>query len=143
MAERSGRPGHLAAYLDDPVLLFVPVRLLLGLVTAAATALLAHGDRRVELPRGGAGLSSASPPSSSSFELLLPLLIVARDPERVLEVLLPTFSPVARALGPLSAGLRRSMSARRRQHRGHADEAAEEAERGDEGVSRRPPSRKA
>ena len=37
VAERSGRPGHLAEYLDDPVLLFVPVRLLLGLVTAAAT----------------------------------------------------------------------------------------------------------
>src|SRR4030095_13300317 len=41
LAERSGRPGHLAAYLDDPVLLFAPLRLLLGLVTAATTALLA------------------------------------------------------------------------------------------------------
>ena len=35
VAERSGRPDALGAYLDDPLLLFVPVRLLLGLVTAA------------------------------------------------------------------------------------------------------------
>ena len=41
IAERSDRPDALADYLDDPVLLFVPVRLLLGLVTAAATALVA------------------------------------------------------------------------------------------------------
>ena len=31
-AERSDRPDALGAYLDDPLLLFVPVRLLLGLV---------------------------------------------------------------------------------------------------------------
>ena len=30
IAERSDRPGALSTYLDDPVLLFVPVRLLLG-----------------------------------------------------------------------------------------------------------------
>ena len=35
-------------------------------------------------------------------ELLLPLLIVGRDPERVLELLLPSFRPIARALGPLT-----------------------------------------
>src|SRR5262249_11675462 len=29
MAERSDRPGALGAYLDDPLLLFIPVRLLL------------------------------------------------------------------------------------------------------------------
>src|SRR5947199_424203 len=40
VAERSDRPGALGAYLDDPLLLFVPVRLLLGLVTAAATVVL-------------------------------------------------------------------------------------------------------
>ena len=54
IAERSGRPGHSRRYLDDPVLLFVPVRLLLGLVTAAATALLAEAIGAVDVPRGGA-----------------------------------------------------------------------------------------
>src|SRR5947207_2524769 len=43
VAERSGRPGALGAYLDDPLLLFLPVRLLLGLVTVTATALMARG----------------------------------------------------------------------------------------------------
>ena len=42
VAERSNRPGALGAYLDDPLLLFLPVRLLLGLVTGAATGLLAR-----------------------------------------------------------------------------------------------------
>ncbi len=42
VAERSNRPGALGTYLDDPLLLFIPVRLLLGLVTGAATALLAR-----------------------------------------------------------------------------------------------------
>src|SRR5207248_2261698 len=97
-AERSDRPGALGGCLDDPVLLFTPVRLLLGLVTAMATVLLAM---RV-------GLDSARQLtiviiSVALFvilcELLLPLAIVSRDPERVLEVLLPTFAPVTRALG--------------------------------------------
>src|SRR4051812_49170550 len=43
IAERSDRPDALTAYLDDPILLFAPVRLLLGMTTATATALLARG----------------------------------------------------------------------------------------------------
>src|SRR5437899_11831948 len=52
-AERSDRPGALATYLDDPLLLFIPVRVLLGVVTAAVTALLAH-EVGVAGVRGGA-----------------------------------------------------------------------------------------
>src|SRR2546427_948548 len=101
IAERSDRPGALGAYLDDPLLLFVPVRSLLGLVTAAATALLA----RVVGVEGAHTLGSVIV-SVAGFvvvcEVLLPLAIVNRDPERVLEILLPTFAPVARALGPMT-----------------------------------------
>src|SRR5437867_8522028 len=42
LAERSNRPGAIGEYLDDPLLLFIPVRLLIGVVTGIATALLAR-----------------------------------------------------------------------------------------------------
>ncbi len=100
-AERSGRPGALGVYLDDPVLLFVPVRLLLGLANAAATALLARAIG-VERPESLMIVIVSVVAFVVIFELLLPLLIVGRDPERVLELLLPSFSPVARALAPLT-----------------------------------------
>jgi CBS domain containing-hemolysin-like protein len=100
-AERSGRPGALSVYLDDPVLLFVPVRLLLGLANAAATALLARAIG-VERPESLMIVIVSVVAFVVIFELLLPLLIVGRDPERVLELLLPSFSPVARALSQLT-----------------------------------------
>jgi putative hemolysin len=126
VAERSGRPGHLAAYLDDPVLLFVPVRLLLGLVTAAATALLAKAFGAVTF-REVAMVLIAVAAFIVIVELLLPLAIVARDPERVLEILLPTFNPIARALGPFSRWTAQVMSAKRTSTATTPDEAAEEA----------------
>ena len=109
LAERSGRPDSLGAYLDDPLLLFIPVRLLLGLVTATATACLADvigvdGAHKVTLiVFSAAGFIVAC-------ELLLPLLIVGRDPEHVLEVLLPSFRPIARAMGSLTASIARSVA---------------------------------
>src|SRR5206468_4087706 len=63
-------------------------------------------------------------------ELLLPLLIVGRDPERVLEVLLPSFAPVARALGPMTRWIARAVASTKRERPGAAptpDEVAEEA----------------
>lgn len=107
-AERSNRPGALGSYLDDPLLLFIPIRLLLGLVTGSATAFLsrsigvegAHTITLVLLSVAGFVVV---------FELLLPLLIVGRNPERVLEILLPTFAPVARTLGPVTRWIARSV----------------------------------
>jgi CBS domain containing-hemolysin-like protein len=126
-AERSNRPGALAVYLDDPLLLFIPVRLLLGLVTAIATALLS-----MIVGIDGAHTLAFVVPALAGFviicELLLPLLIIGRDPERVLEILLPTFAPIARALGPVTAWIARSVpSTRRTSAPVAADAAAEEA----------------
>lgn len=100
-AERRDRPGALGVYLDDPLLLFIPTRLLLGLVTGSATALLASAAGE----SGVRALTLVVPGMAAFvfvFAILLPLLIVGRDPERVLEILLPTFDPVARALSPLT-----------------------------------------
>src|SRR5205085_6850093 len=85
----------------EPILLFTPVRLLLGLVTVLATALLGRAiglaafHQIVIVIAGGAAFVLV-------FELIVPLLIVGRDPERVLEVLLPSFSPVARMFAPIA-----------------------------------------
>jgi putative hemolysin len=47
-------------------------------------------------------------------EHLIPLIIVRRDPERVLDVLLPSFDVLAGALRPLTSGLLRLGTSRRR-----------------------------
>jgi putative hemolysin len=111
VAERTNRPGTLSEYLDDPLLLFAPLRLLLGLVTGAATALLARviGIDAQTLPLVVVAVAAFV----LLCELLLPLLIVGRDPERILEILLPTFAPVARTLGPLTRTIARSVAGTR------------------------------
>jgi CBS domain containing-hemolysin-like protein len=52
------------------------------------------------------------------FEHVLPLLIVRRNPERVLEVFLPPFDVAARFLHPLTGGLVRLIAAVPRRERG-------------------------
>jgi CBS domain containing-hemolysin-like protein len=127
VAERSDRSDQLGAYLDDPVRLFVPLRLLLGLVTAFATTLLAdafgvEGAHRLALVVASVVVFVVV------FELLLPLAIVSRNPERALNLLLPTFHPIATALGPFTRSLTRSAPpAKRPSGQPAADDHAEEA----------------
>jgi CBS domain containing-hemolysin-like protein len=124
-AERSDRPGALAGFLDDPILLFAPVRVLLAFTTAAATALLARAI-------GTSGVNQFAVLFLSItafvvvFELLVPWLLVARDPERALELLLPPFRPVAGALGPVIRWTMRPTVARRAVPGVAAEEASEE-----------------
>ena len=99
-AER-GRGGGLGLYLDDPVLLFVPARILMGLIVTIATVVVATllGVDRLQ----GLGTIVLSMVAFVTvFEHLVPLLIVRRNPERVLHFLLPSFDPLARLLRPLT-----------------------------------------
>jgi putative hemolysin len=127
-AERSDRPGALATYLDDPLLLFIPVRVLLGIVTAAVGALLAR-----EVGVDGIRAVMVLLVSVAAFvilcELLLPSLIVHRNPERALDLLLPSFGPVARALTPVTRAIARMVPDTKRQAAPSAapEDAAEEA----------------
>jgi len=127
VAERSSRPGALGSFLDDPLLLFIPVRLLLGLVTGAATALFARGIG-IEAGHALPSVMLALGAFVVVFELLVPVVIAGRDPERLLEILLPTFAPVARVLGPVSRWIAGIVPAARRAGPAPTpDEAAEEA----------------
>ena len=126
MAER-GRDDRLGYYLDDPIQLFVPARLLLGLIFSLATVLLA-------VVTGRSGISFASLSMLLACvavyiivcEHLLPSIIVRRNPEAVLAALLPPFSVIARAMSPISGGLVRLLTSGRPERLIAAQEQDEE-----------------
>jgi CBS domain containing-hemolysin-like protein len=105
IAERDGRAG-IGRYLDEPVLLFLPTRILLGVILILATYLV---SRLI----GVTGVSTAAPvvllaaAFAIVFEHAVPAAIVRRNPEAVLEALLPSFEYVVTALGPLTLPLSR------------------------------------
>jgi len=116
-AERTDRDDALGRYLEDPRRLFIPVRLLISALTILAAALLARVTG-VE-PGGFPILVLAIIGIVVACEHLIPLLIVRQDPERVLDVLLPTFDAIASLLRPLTATLLRLGTSRsRRSHSG-------------------------
>jgi len=125
IAER-GRDDRLGYYLDDPIELFVPARLLLGLIFALATVLLA-----VVTGREGVSLTSLASLLASMAvyifvcEHLLPSIIVRRNPEAVLAWMLPPFSVVASAMSPISGLL---VSLMRTTNGAHAPAAQEQNE---------------
>jgi CBS domain containing-hemolysin-like protein len=61
------------------------------------------------------------------FQMLVPQLIVGRDPERILAVLLPSFAPFARMVGPIVKGAQRALMVRRKAAPAYSDEAAQRA----------------
>jgi CBS domain containing-hemolysin-like protein len=104
MAERGGRDDRLGYYLENPVQLFIPARLLLGLIFSLATVLIAirtgsTGARSIGL------LLLCVAIFIVVFEHVVPMFIIRRNPERVLEVILPPFDVVARGMRPLTGGL--------------------------------------
>lgn len=126
VAERSDRSDHLGTYLDDPVLLFVPVRLLLGLTTTAATALVA-AETGVDGAHWLGFVILTVMAFVVIFELLLPLAIVSRNPERVLTLILPSFTPIANALSPLTTWIAKSVPSTKRVVSVTPEEAVEES----------------
>jgi CBS domain containing-hemolysin-like protein len=130
MAERGGRDDRLGFYLDDPIRLFLPARFLLGVIFSLATMFIAILTGRTGFRSIGLLLVFVA-----IFILLcehvLPLLIVRRNPERMLEVLLPPFDVAARFLHPLTGGLVRLIDERRREAQGVPAAATADEEPGE------------
>jgi len=112
MAERGGRDDRLGYYLDDPLQLFVPVRILIGMCTVLAGALIARLSDTQDV-RSIVVFIVSLVAFVVVCEHLLPMVIVRRDPERVLDVLLPVFHAVARVLRPMTAAILEIIGARR------------------------------
>ncbi|MFL6278583.1 MAG: hemolysin family protein [Vicinamibacterales bacterium] len=120
MAERGGRDDRLGFYLEDPTQLFIPARLLLGLIFSLATMFIAILTGRTGFQSIGMLLVFVAI-FILVFEHVLPLLIVRRNPERVLEILLPPFDVAARFLHPLTGSLVRLVAAVPRRERPDAN----------------------
>src|SRR6185295_7096632 len=84
LAERADRDDRLGFYLDDPILLFVPVRLMLGIIFSLATMFIAILTGRTGFQSIGMLLVFVAV-FILVCEHALPLFIVRRNPELVLE----------------------------------------------------------
>ena len=115
MAERGGRDERLGFYLENPIRLFLPARLLLGLIFSLATMCIALlTGRTATLPSIGMLMLFVAI-FILVCEHVIPTLIVRRNPERVLEVLLPPFDAIARTVRPITSALTRLIAEPRRE----------------------------
>ena len=103
-AERHGRAGGLGHYLDDPVRLFMPARLLQAATVSLVTliVMVEYGSTR---PQTLGLVLGAMLAYIVLCGQVIPLLVTRRDPERALELLLPAFEVVARGLTPVTRPL--------------------------------------
>ena len=90
----------LRAYLDDPPRFFVPARLMRGVLLILAIVLIAQGVSRDW--QGGSVLFALSALLAIGIGQIVPAIIVRRQPERLLELLLPVFTIVANVISPLT-----------------------------------------
>ena len=103
MAESAaGSRDLLGPFLEDPPALFFPARVLLGVVTVIVAVLLAHVEGVGRTDHGIWVFLASMLVFVFSCFLLLPQLIVRRDPQAVLAALLPSFAVIARAFSPLT-----------------------------------------
>jgi putative hemolysin len=124
MAERSGRDDRLGRYLDDPPQLFIPVRLLIGICTVLAGALIARLSDVHDL-RSVAIFIVSLVAFVIACEHLFPMLVVRLGAEEVLDVLLPAFQPIARLFRPLTRTLIRISNGRGEREAATANGGAE------------------
>ena len=126
MAERGGRSDRLGHYLDDPLELFLPLRLLLGICIVAAGVLIARVSDVHDATSVAVFVISLI-----AFvvvcEHVLPMLIVRQDPERALDLMLPVFHAMARVVRPLTLPMIRVLGPKREGGNGGGAESEAEA----------------
>jgi len=99
-AERA-RDARLAAFLEDPMKLFVPARILRGGLLVGSVVLLAQV---IGIGFGpGLALFAIGVLTNIVLGQVLPAQIVRRTPERVLHTLLPGFTAAANLIAPLTS----------------------------------------
>jgi len=125
MAERGGRSDRLGHYLDDPLQLFIPVRLLIGGCLVAAGILIARLSD-IHDAKSVAVFVISLAMFVIVCEHLLPAVISRRDPEAVLDAVLPAFGGLARLVMPVTVALI-DLSVTRREREETNGEAAPEA----------------
>ena len=92
---------RLRAFLEDPIRLFVPARVVRGGLLVAVVVLLAQ--------EFGTGLEAASLLFITGLAInvlvgqLLPAWLVRKSPERALQVLLPGFTAIANLFAPITS----------------------------------------
>jgi len=130
-AQRENGHGALAAYLDDPLRFFIPVRLMRGILLVLVIVLLAQVFGRGWV--NGMLLFLTGFGVVIGVGQVLPAIIVRRAPERTLEILLPPFTLVANLIWPLTAPVVSWMASSDRSARaenGHRDADAGRSEDG-------------
>jgi putative hemolysin len=127
MAERGGREDALRRYLEDPLRLFIPARILLALLAVMAATLIARVTG-MDFARGLPMFVGSMVLFVIVCEHIVPLVIVRKRPDRALELLLPSFEALVRAFKPMTAALIRLGGTRRERHSAVMPPAASEPE---------------